>query len=144
TMSFDVLNKDIIVNDRPSPGVLTSAFDKIFYQVMEERYDLKPIPEADLLDQDDLSVLNEIKESNKKNLKHHLWGFAIDPNQVVIVTDFEVNPDVEQLNLTEGGVTRYFALTPAQYSIAFDKFCYDQITRLNRSKSWKKLRQTLI
>jgi type III restriction enzyme len=144
TMNFDVLSKDIIVNDRPTPGVLTSAFDKIFYKVMEERYDLKPIPEADLLMQDDLSLLNETKERNQKNLAQRFWEFTIDSNQVKIVTDFEVKPEVERSNLIDGGVTRYFALTPAQYSIAFDKFCYDQITRLNRSKSWKKLRQTLI
>jgi type III restriction enzyme len=39
---------------------------------------------------------------------------------------------------------KHFAITTAEFSTYFERFCYDNITRLNRSKSWRKLRETLI
>ncbi len=141
-----VFNKIIaysIVNDRPSKGLLTSAFEKIFFELMEEKYGVEELPEIELggSDADDL---HEKIELNKKALAQKNWQFEIDDHQIHIPADINLDPyEVDSIILNSNQL-QDFAITMAQFGEMFDRFCYDNITRLNRSKSWKKLREVLI
>lgn len=142
--TFDVIPTATIVNDRPSSGVLTSVFETKFFGVMEQRYGLGQLPDIDLFTPTNQDfVLNQINE-NKQALIENGWEFEIDEHQIHIPTNIEVDPyDVNSIALNSNQI-QHFARTTAEFGVMFDKFCYDNITRLNRSKSWKKLRETLI
>ena len=72
------------------------------------------------------------------------WQFEIDEHQIHIPTNIEIDPyEVATIQLNASQV-KDFAITSAEFGVLFDRFCYESITRLNRSKSWKKLRETLI
>jgi type III restriction enzyme len=72
------------------------------------------------------------------------WEFVIDINQIHIPTDIEVDPYEVNSIVLQSNQIQHFAVTTAQFGEMFDRFCFANITRLNRSKSWKKLRETLI
>lgn len=142
--SFDIISKSLIVNDRPTAGVLTSVFEQKFFEVMEERYSVEQLPEYDLFtNENDEAVKNQIHR-NKQALIQNGWEFEIDINQINIPTDVSLDPyEVTAIALANNQI-KQFAITTSQFAEMFDRFCYDSITRLNRSKSWKKLRETLI
>jgi type III restriction enzyme len=142
--TFDVIPTATIVNDRPSSGVLTSVFEQKFFSVMEQRYGITQLPDVDLFTPQNHELVREQIEINKQALIQNGWEFEIDEHQIHIPTDIEVDPyEVNSIVLNNNQI-QHFAITTAQFSQMFDKFCYDNITRLNRSKSWKKLRETLI
>jgi type III restriction enzyme len=142
--SFDIIQTATIVNDRPSSGVLTSIFEQKFFSVMEQRYSIKQLPDVDLFTPQNHDLVKNQIEQNKQALIQNGWEFEIDENQIHIPTDIEVDPyEVDSIALNSNQI-QHFAITTAQFGEMFDKFCYDNITRLNRSKSWKKLRETLI
>lgn len=142
--SFDIISKSVIVNDRPAAGVLTSVFEQKFFAVMEQRYGISQLPDVDLFNPQEYEKIKAQITINKQKLIENGWEFEIDVNQIHIPTDIEVDPyEVNAIALNNNQL-QHFAITTAQFSEMFDRFCYDNITRLNRSKSWKKLRETLI
>ena len=142
--TFDIIPTATIVNDRPSSGVLTSIFEQKFFSVMEQRYSITQLPDVDLFTPQNQELVKTQIEQNKQALIQNGWEFEIDEHQIHIPTDIEVDPyEVNSIALNSNQI-QHFAITIAQFGEMFDKFCYDNITRLNRSKSWKKLRETLI
>jgi len=142
--TFDVIDKAQIVNDRPAAGVLTSVFEPHFFSVMEHRYGISQLPDVDLFTPANQELVKAQREANKLAFCQNGWEFAIDINQIHIPTDVDVDPyEVNAIALNNNQI-KDFAITAAQFAEMFDRFCYENITRLNRSKSWKKLRETLI
>ena len=141
---FDTLTSSIIVNDRQTTGVLSSAFKSHFNNLMIEKYGLKAIPRLIF----DIGVDNN-EESKKKlfiynqnTLIERGWTFEIDSHDITIPGDIELDPyQVYTVAITE---TLNFARTEDQFRQAFDRFCFENITRLNREKSWRLLRTTLL
>ncbi|WP_291097267.1 MULTISPECIES: DEAD/DEAH box helicase [unclassified Flavobacterium] len=141
---FDKLVTATVINDRPSKGLLTDYFEPKFFKVLEERYAIKQLPEGDLFTDQDFEVFELLKQDNKRKLIENGWEFEIDDHQIPIPTDINIDPyEVNSIMLNANQI-KSFAITKAQFSDMFDRFCYDNITRLNRSKSWKQLRKTLI
>lgn len=141
---FHHITSAFIVNDRPTKGLLTSAFQKIFFKLMEDTYNLKQLPVIDLLSESDDSDFRTILANNKNELKRRLWEFEIDDNKIVLPTDLQLDPYEVMIYQIEHDHTKSFTITPAEFEAMFNKFCFDNITRLNRSKSWKTLRRTLV
>lgn len=142
--TFDIIPTATIINDRTSPGILTTVFEQKFFAVMEQRYGITQLPDVDLFTPQNHELLSNQIEQNKQALIQNGWEFEIDEHQIRIPTDIEVDPyEVNSIALNNNQI-QHFAITMAQFGEMFDKFCYDNITRLNRSKSWKKLRETLI
>jgi len=142
--SFDILTTAAVVNDRASKGLLTTVFERKFFDVMEHRYGIKQLPEIDIFTTENEEDLRRQIESNIKSMKDLFWQFEIDDHQIHIPTNIEIDPyEVNSIILNDNQL-QTFAITNAEFSLMFDRFCYDNITRLNRSKSWKKLRETLI
>ena len=138
---FDSLQSASIINDRATPGVLTSKFHKLFFEVMAQHYGVVELPDFTTVSQDEFRAL---KQANLQAMREKLWAFEIDDHQIKIPTDVTVDPYEATALLLENDQMKAFSITNAQFGTMFDRFCYDQITRLNRSKSWKKLRETLI
>jgi type III restriction enzyme len=141
---FDALKSSIIVNDRHTTGVLSSAFKDHYNNLMILKYGLRAIPHADLFSGIDYNsdTIKEAWEFNLNKLIERGWTFEVDDHDITIPGDIEVDPYQEySLQVTN---TLEFARTNDQYRQAFDRFCYDNITRLNREKSWKVLRSTLL
>lgn len=142
--TFDIIDRAQIVNDRPAAGVLTSVFEHLFFTVMEQRYVVSQLPDIDLFTPANQELVKAQRESNKLAFRQNGWEFEIDVNQIHIPTDVDVDPyEVTAISLNNNQI-KDFAITTAQFAEMFDRFCYENITRLNRSKSWKKLRETLI
>ncbi len=142
--TFDIIPTATIVNDRPSSGVLTSIFEQKFFTVMEQRYGITQLPDIDLFTPQNLESVRSQIEQNKQALIENGWEFEIDEHQIHIPTDIEVDPYEVNSIVLQANQIQHFAITTAQFGEMFDRFCFANITRLNRSKSWKKLRETLI
>lgn len=141
---YDTLTSSIIVNDRKSRGVLSSAFKSHFNNLMIDKYGLKAIPHDSLFSGVDYNSdsLKEMWEYNQNKLIERGWTFDIDDDDISIPGDIEIDPyQVHSVAVTE---TLDFARTNDQYRQAFDRFCFDNISRLNREKSWRMLRSTLL
>jgi len=141
---FDQLVTADIVNDRASKGVLNSVFELTFFNVMEKRYGVKQLPDVDLFVPAQLEDVTRQKEVNKTLMIQNGWEFEIDDHQISIPKDLEVDTYEVRSIMLNANQKQLFAITTAEFGVMFDRFCYDNITRLNRSKSWKKLKQTLI
>ncbi len=140
---YNQLKTASIVNDRPTPGVLTSVFQLKFFEVIEKRFGVSQLPDVDLFTPQDQATYKKQIESNRQKLRENGWEFDIDEHQIHIPSDIEVDPyEVDTIVLTANQI-RDFAITTAEFKTMFERFCYDNITRLNRSKSWKKLAETL-
>jgi type III restriction enzyme len=142
--TFEVIAKSIIVNDRPAAGVLTSVFENKFFLIMEQWYGITQLPDIDLFTPANLDQVAEQREANKQALIQKGWEFDIDVNQIRIPTNVDFDPYEVNAILISNSNLQNFAITTAQFSEMFDAFCFANITRLNRSKSWKKMRETLI
>jgi len=141
---FDKLTTAAVVNDRASKGLLTTVFERKFFDVMEHRYGIKQLPEIELFTPKNEEDLRRQIETNIKSMKDLFWQFEIDDHQIHIPTNIEIDSyEVNSIILNDSQL-KNFAITNAEFSLMFDRFCYENITRLNRSKSWKKLRETLI
>lgn len=141
---FNKLSTATIVNDRPSKGVLTSVFELKFFQVMEARYGISQLPDIDLFTPAQEEDLRRQKEFNKTAMIQNGWEFNIDDHQIPIPTDIEIDPYEVNTIVIDNNQIHRFSITNAEFGTMLDRFCYDNITRLNRSKSWRKLRETLI
>lgn len=144
--TYSYLNTAQIINDRKSPGILTSAFQTYFFQQMEKKYDVVQLPDIDLFtprEQDDEHVLKQ-KTANTQKMKEKGWEFDISSHQITIPTDINADPyqvDAIAIN-TEN--SKDFAITMEEFRQFFDRFCYDSVLLLNKEKSWRKMRETLI
>jgi type III restriction enzyme len=141
---YSKLSTAAIINDRPSKGVLTSVFEIKFFNVMEARYGINQLPDLDLFTPSEEEDLNRQKETNKTAMIQNGWEFSIDEHQIPIPTDIEIDPYERNTIIIDNDHIQRFSITTAQFGTMFDRFCYDNITRLNRSKSWRMLRKTLI
>lgn len=140
---FNQLVSTTIINDRESKGLLSSAFEQKFFDIVEQKYGLVQLPEVDLFTDENNEDLNQKIEFNKQQLILNGWDFKVDDHQIAIPHDIEVDT-YEVGSIQIGANDKYrFAITMAEFAVMFDRFCYDNITRLNRSKSWKQLRTTL-
>ena len=141
---YDALRSSIIVNDRKTTGVLSSAFKAHFNNLMIQKYGLKAIPR--LIFDTGLDNSEESKKklfvSNQNTLIERGWTFDIKSHDITIPGDIEIDP--YQVNAAEITETLDFRRTEDQYRQAFDRFCFENITRLNREKSWRLLRSTLL
>ena len=142
--SYNKLTTATVINDRASKGLLTSVFERKFFDVMEHRYGIKQLPEIDLFTPEKEEELRGAIASNLKAMKDLFWQFEIDDHQIHIPTNIEIDPYEVNSIILNASQVQNFAITNAEFGVMFDRFCYDNITRLNRSKSWKKLRETLI
>jgi type III restriction enzyme len=141
---FDHLITATIVNDRPSPGVLSGVFELQFFQIMENRYGIRQLPDVDLFTEKDEEDAKRQAGLNRHAMIANGWEFEIDEHQIHIPADIEIDTyEVNSIMLNANQI-KHFAITTAEFSTYFERFCYDNITRLNRSKSWRKLRETLI
>jgi type III restriction enzyme len=141
---FDLIPTATIVNDRVSPGVLNSKFYDIFNTIVEERYGITQLPHVDLFKQENLDLLKDQIDFNKNCLIQNGWEFEIDINQIHVPVDIEVDPyEVNSIMLNHKNIA-HFALTIAEFGEMFNAFCLKNITVLNKSKSWKVLKRTLI
>ena len=141
---FNKLTSATIVNDRPSKGVLSSAFETTFFNIIEKKYGISQVPEPDLFTPQEEEVIKKQTAANVLAMKQAGWTFEIDEHQIHIPTDIEIDTyDVNSIVLNHNQM-RDFAITNAEFGVMFDRFCYDNITKLNRSKSWKLLARTLI
>jgi len=142
---FATLTTASVINDRASKGLLNSAFEQLFFDLMEAQYGLQQLPELEVFaEAQEESEMKRIISSNRQGLINKFWIFEIDDHQISIPTNIEIDSyEVSSMTLSLSQVKK-FAITVAEFNTMFDRFCYDSITRMNRSKSWKKLRETLL
>ena len=143
---FAVMPTAQMINDRKTNATLTSTFQTIFFNVMENKYGIKQLPDIDLFTprEEDDDEVKKIKEENTQKMIEKGWEFEIDAHQIRIPTDIKVDlyqVDAIQIN---NGNRKEFAITNEEFRQFFDRFCYDSITRLIKEKSWRKMRETLI
>lgn len=141
---FDKINSAQIVNDRAAKGVLTSTFQTHFFNLMEQRFNVAMLPDVDLFTTEVEENLKEVKEANLLAMQQNGWEFNVDDHQIPIPVDIEADPYIVNSIMVNADHTKQFAITMNQFNTMFERFCYDNITRLNRSKSWKKLRDVLL
>ncbi|SFD28227.1 DEAD/DEAH box helicase family protein [Algibacter pectinivorans] len=141
---FDKINSAQIVNDRTAKGVLTSTFQTHFFNLMEQRFNVAMLPDVDLFTTEVEENLKEAKEANLLAMQQNGWEFNVDDHQIPIPVDIEADPYIVNSIMVNADHTKQFAITMNQFNTMFERFCYDNITRLNRSKSWKKLRDVLL
>lgn len=141
---FDKINSAQIVNDRAAKGVLTSTFQTHFFNLMEQRFNVAMLPDVDLFTTEVEENLKEAKEANLLAMQQNGWEFIVDDHQIPIPVDIEADPYIVNSIIVNADHTKQFAITMNQFNTMFERFCYDNITRLNRSKSWKKLRDVLL
>jgi type III restriction enzyme len=140
---FDQLVSSTIINDRDKIGILSSMFERKLFDVVEKKYGLVQLPEVDFFSEKDNQELKQKIAFNRQRLEQNGWQFDIDDHQISIPKDIEVDTYEVSSILLSSKEQYKFAITIAEFHTLFDRFCYDNITRLNRSKSWKKLRETL-
>lgn len=141
---YNKLTTAVIVNDRPSAGVLSGRFEVDFFQEMEKWYGVSQVPEYDLFTEKNNENIKKQADANKQLLIQKGWEFNIDDHQIHIPTDIDIDTyEVNSIILNSNQI-KHFAITTSEFSTLFERFCYENITRLNRSKSWKKLRETLV
>lgn len=138
------LNASFIVNDRANPGYLLSDFERIFYKLVEEKYDVTEVPEKNLLTDEDDSEIKRIVEHNRKEFIERKWDLNVDEIEIVIPTNILADAYEANTLIDAQGHMGHFSKTQAELSDMLDRFCYESITRLNKSKSWKVLRAALI
>lgn len=143
---FPVMQTAQIINDRKTTATLGSAFETIFFNLMENKYGIKQLPDIDLFTAralDDEEVL-KLKVENTKLMVEKGWTFEIDDHQIKIPTDIRIDPyQVEAIQITNDS-RKEFAIARDQFRQFFDRFCFDSITRLIKEKSWRKMRETLV
>jgi type III restriction enzyme len=143
---FQSINSAFIVNDRPTKGSLTFDFPPIFNELMEETYGIRELPEyePELFEVEGDDNFKHKIAANRQAMQNKMWVFDIDDHQISLPTDLQVDPYAVNAYFVDREKMKDFTITPAEFEAMLNKFCFDSITRLNRSKSWKVLRRTLI
>ncbi|MEJ7829765.1 MAG: hypothetical protein WKF91_16265, partial [Segetibacter sp.] len=143
-LNFPVFSGSIMVNDRLTPGFLTSDFKRIFFEQAEKRYGICQIPEADLFNQEEQDKTKEQTSINRNQFAANFWEMNVARIEIVIPADIEIDPYEKQAILLIDFQMEHFVKNQGELSAMLDRFCFNAITSLNKSKSWKLLRQTLI
>jgi type III restriction enzyme len=142
---YDTLKTAQVINDRETSATLTSAFQTIFFTVMEEKYGIKQLVDIDFFTPRTAEENATQKKNNTDLMRARGWEFDIDTHQIVIPADIQIDDyqvdAIINLNKTN---TKAFAITSEQFRQLFDRFCFDSITRLIKEKSWRQMRTTLI
>jgi type III restriction enzyme len=141
---YDFLTTAFRVNDRAAPGYLLSSYERIFFRKVEERYGVKQIPEQTLFNQEEEDAIRLQKNANRSVFESQMWNLNVHEIEISVAVDITIDAYEVNAIVVDGDHLMHFAKTQAELSEMFDRFCYNSITRLNRSKSWKTMRNTLI
>ncbi len=141
---YDRLTTAFRVNDRVAAGYLLSSFERIFFRKVEERYRVKQIPEQTLFNQEEEEAIQQQTEANRAVFESQMWNLNVAEIEISVATDITIDAYEVNAIVVDGDHLMHFAKTQAELSEMFDRFCYHSISRLNRSKSWKTMRNTLI
>lgn len=141
---YESLLSSVIINDRATPGELSNAFKSIFFNEMEQRYGIVQLPEINLLTPENEEDLPRLKAINWQAMCENGWEFEIDPNQIHLPVNIEVDSYEVNARMIDSHEMKAFAITTAEFETYFNRFCYDSLTRYNRSKSLKFLAQALV
>jgi type III restriction enzyme len=143
-LPFSVIPSAIMVNDRPTPGYLTSDFKNIFFKRAEAKYHVVELPEIDLFNQEEVETYKKLKAFNYECFAANFWQLDVEAIEISIPTDVQVDDYEKQAYIVNADQMEGFEKSQPELSAMLDRFCYQAITRLNRSKSFKLLRSTLI
>lgn len=143
-LPFRAFPSEIMINDRATPGYLTSDFKKILFQHAEAKYHIKELPEIDLFNQDEREQYELSKQENQRNFEANFWNMKVESIEIEIPRDIQVDDYEKQAYIVADDKMEGFEKSQAELSAMLDRFCYQAITRLNKSKSFKLLRSTLI
>lgn len=141
---YDRLTTAFRMNDRAASGYLLSSFERIFFRKVEERYGVKQIPEKTLFNPEEEESIRQQTEANRAVFESQKWNLNVDEIEITVAADITIDAYEVNAIVVDGDHLMHFAKTQAELSEMFDRFCYNSITRLNRSKSWKTMRNTLI
>ncbi len=141
---YDSLTTAFRVNDRVAAGYLLSSFERIFFKKVEERYGVSQIPERILFNQEELEAIKQQTDDNRAVFESKKWNLNVSEIEISVAADITIDAYEVNAIVVDGDHLMHFAKTQAELSEMFDRFCYISITRLNRSKSWKTMRNTLI
>jgi type III restriction enzyme len=141
---YNQLKSSFIVNDRPNPGYLLSDFERIFYKLVEEQYQVSEVPEKNLLTAEEEEAINQQIIYNRNAFTQRMWDLNVDEIEITIPTNIIADAYEANTLIDAHDHMGHFSKTQAELSDMLDRFCFDSITRLNKSKSWKVLRRTLI
>ncbi len=141
---YEPLVTSFRVNDRATPGYLLPNFERIFFQQVEKRYGVKQVCEQKLFTQKEEEEIQQEKKANRTVFESKRWNLNVQDIDIAIASDLLI--DVYEVNsiTVDGDHLKHFAKTQSELSDMFDRFCYNVITQLNKSKSWKTMRSTLI
>ena len=143
-LTYNELKASYIINDRANPGYLLSDFERIFYKLVEEQYNVIQVPERNLFTPEEEAEIHRIEENNRNAFISRMWDLNVDEIEISIPTNIMADAYEANTLIDAHDHMGHFSKTQAELSDMVDRFCYESITRLNKSKSWKVLRQTLI
>jgi type III restriction enzyme len=139
------LAASFVVNDRQTPGYLLSDFERIFYKQVERKYSIEQIPDSNLFTTPDNEIkIAEATARNRAILEQHLWELDVENIEIVIPTNLNIDAYEETAILIDNDKMGHFSKTQAELGEMLDRYCYNSITRLNKSKSWKVLKRTIL
>jgi type III restriction enzyme len=87
---------------------------------------------------------NWCKQENQRNFEANFWNLKVESIEIEIPRDIQVDDYEKQAYIVADDKMEGFEKSQAELSAMLDRFCYQAITRLNKSKSFKLLRSTLI
>ncbi len=143
-LSNHQLQSSYIVNDRPSLGFLSSDFLRIFNHTVESLYEISEIPEAHLFNSIEEAEIKAITEKNRKEFAAKFWDLQVEEIEISIPKDIYVDAYDVNTILVNNDKIGHFSKTQAELNEMLERFCYDSVSVLNKSKSWKLLKRTLI
>jgi len=139
------LAASFVVNDRATPGYLLSDFSRIFNKQVEARFGIEPIPESDLFTTPEVEAkIVEVTRKNRLAFEQNMWDLNVDNIEIIIPTNLNIDAYEESAIFIENDHMGHFSKTQAELGEMLDRYCYNSITRLNKSKSWKVLKRTLL
>ena len=141
---YEALTNSYIINDRSSDGVLNTQFSVIFRQIAEDVFKIKQVPERTLQNQSIVEQIDEQTQHNRQVLSNLLWDINTDNKPIKIISDMLDIKTYESNTYIEVQTVDFVPTNAEELAKNFKKFCFMSITKLNRSKSYKKLAQTLI
>lgn len=141
---YNQLKSSFIVNDRPNPGYLLSDFEDIFYSLVEENYQVTEVPERSLFTEEEGVEIKAITARNRQAFIGRMWDLNVDEIEITIPTNIVADAYEANTLIDARDHLGHFSKTQAELSEMLDRFCFESITRLNKAKSWKVLRRTLI
>ena len=143
SLVFNQLKSATIVNDRQSKGFLTNGFKQVFFKVMEDEYGVTQLPPIPYL-QTESEARKKLREDNKKALSQKFWDLDVKVNQIKIPVDMQVDTYGVSAISVGAEQMRSFNITIDQLGVMFNRFCLENITIFNRSKSLPMLKMAIL